>query len=257
MQSILGLFVLIICSYSLNAQKTILAIFAHPDDETTISPVLAEYASLGYDVNIIIATDGRYGVTDHADIPSGDSLISIRKKEIQCSCKALGINPPILLNAHDGMKGMEGVGAQFNQFHYLTTAIDSITKQINPDIIITMGPEGDSGHPDHKIISAIVSQLHFSAKKLKKVDLYYCSWSKRQAEKYGDWNLHHVASDYINTKIEYNEVSEKKHFDAIRCYKSQYSEDEMQHWINLDKEDKVKEIYFRRVIDGGEIRTSF
>jgi LmbE family N-acetylglucosaminyl deacetylase len=54
--------------------KHLLAIFSHPDDEATVSPVLAKYAAEGVTVYLAIATDGRYGVTDHAKIPAGDSL---------------------------------------------------------------------------------------------------------------------------------------------------------------------------------------
>ena len=69
-----------------NPPKTIMAIFAHPDDETTIGPALAKYASIS-DVHLVVATDGRYGVTDHAGLPAGDSLISVRKLETECACK--------------------------------------------------------------------------------------------------------------------------------------------------------------------------
>ena len=242
---------------NLSAQKKILAIFAHPDDETTITPVLAEYASMGYDVTVVISTDGRYGVTKHADIPAGDSLIAIRKKEIECSCNAIGINPPILLNAHDGLKGLEGVGAQFGQFQYLENEFNRIIKEIVPDIIITMGPEGDSGHPDHRIVSAIVTQLYLSNDWSKNVDLYYCGWSEKQASKYGDWNLHATLSEYLNTKISYSAESEQKHFDAIQCYKSQYSDKEMKNWISLETEDDNKQLYFRRVLTSGKVKTTF
>ncbi len=61
--------------------KTILAIFAHPDDETTVSPLLAKYAAEGAKVYIAVATDGRLGVTEHAQIPAGDSLASVRAGE--------------------------------------------------------------------------------------------------------------------------------------------------------------------------------
>ncbi len=57
-------------------QKIILAIFAHPDDEGAIGTVLAKYAK-SHKVYIVIATDGRYGIRDHAGIPEGDSLAAV------------------------------------------------------------------------------------------------------------------------------------------------------------------------------------
>jgi hypothetical protein len=53
--------------------KVILAIFAHPDDEEWVAPVLAKYAEEGVSVYLVVATDGRFGVTPHAKIPAGDS----------------------------------------------------------------------------------------------------------------------------------------------------------------------------------------
>lgn len=244
-------------SFHVNAQNRILAVFAHPDDETTITPVLAEYAEKGWVIDVVISTDGRYGVTDHYAVEAGSSLINVRKKEIECSCDAIGANPPILLDAHDGMKGLEGVDAQFGQFNYLVKEIGSIIDSIKPDVLITMGPEGDSGHPDHRIVSAVVTQLFFSLAESPNMDLYYCAWSKAQADKYEGWNLYHVADQYLNTRIPYSTTSEEKHFKAIKCYVSQYSKKEMQQWIDLDRKDEVDFIYFRRVLKGGMLTEGF
>ena len=46
--------------------QPILAIFAHPDDELFVSPVLANYAKRGIDCYLAIATDGRFGIQPHA-----------------------------------------------------------------------------------------------------------------------------------------------------------------------------------------------
>ncbi len=39
-------------------EKTLLAVFAHPDDESTVGPVLAKYVREGATVHLVIATDG-------------------------------------------------------------------------------------------------------------------------------------------------------------------------------------------------------
>src|SRR5436190_10540806 len=61
--------------------KTLVAVVAHPDDETLTSPVLARYAREGARVYVVIATDGRRGVAPHAGIPAGDSLATVRAGE--------------------------------------------------------------------------------------------------------------------------------------------------------------------------------
>jgi LmbE family N-acetylglucosaminyl deacetylase len=89
--------------------RTLLAIFAHPDDEATVSHVLARYAAEGVTVYLAIATDGRYGVTEHAKIPAGDSLAAVRAEEAKCAAEKLGIEPPILFGLHDQLKMGEGM----------------------------------------------------------------------------------------------------------------------------------------------------
>src|SRR5688572_23768152 len=69
----------------------LLAIFAHPDDEASVSAVLAKYAAAGVQVHLAIATDGRLGVSAHAGIPSGDSLATVRDRELQCAADRLGL----------------------------------------------------------------------------------------------------------------------------------------------------------------------
>ena len=70
--------------------KIILAVFAHPDDEQTVGPVLAKYAAEGAKVYLMTATDGRYGTAGHAHIPAGDSLVAARTLEIKCAAERLG-----------------------------------------------------------------------------------------------------------------------------------------------------------------------
>ena len=61
-------------SFSASGQtkRTILGIFAHPDDENVIGSVLAKYSRQGHNVYIIITTDGKDG-TRVTKIPAGDS----------------------------------------------------------------------------------------------------------------------------------------------------------------------------------------
>src|SRR5687768_2626332 len=69
------------------AARTLVAVFAHPDDESIVSPALAHYARHGTRVYVVIATDGRKGVAKHAGIPAGDSLATVRAGEARCSAR--------------------------------------------------------------------------------------------------------------------------------------------------------------------------
>ena len=87
----------------------LLAVFAHPDDESTVSAVLAKYAAAGVKVYLATATDGRLGVNEHAGIPAGDALAAARVLELKCTTEKLGINPPIMFGLYDQLKMGEGL----------------------------------------------------------------------------------------------------------------------------------------------------
>ena len=77
---------------ALAAEKpAILAVFAHPDDETTVSPLLARYAKAGHPVYLATITSGQKGVRPHAGIAAGDQLGAAREKELRYAASALGV----------------------------------------------------------------------------------------------------------------------------------------------------------------------
>src|SRR5688572_22628011 len=87
---------LITCSKPVTMQKKILIVYAHPDDETAIGPVVAKLAKQ-HKIILVTLTNGGMGYREHAGIPKGDSLAAIRKKELECSCQKLGIDSLVML----------------------------------------------------------------------------------------------------------------------------------------------------------------
>src|SRR6266850_2529609 len=72
-------------------RRPILAVFAHPDDERVIGPLLSKLARDGREIHLVIATDGSKGVRDFARIPAGPELAAARTKEAQCAANGLGV----------------------------------------------------------------------------------------------------------------------------------------------------------------------
>src|SRR5689334_16911745 len=70
-------------------RRPVLAVFAHPDDERVIGPLLSRLAREGRETHLVIATDGSQGVTDFAKIPAGAELTAARVKEAQCAADRL------------------------------------------------------------------------------------------------------------------------------------------------------------------------
>lgn len=238
-----------------NKPKVIMAIFAHPDDETTIGPVLAKYAE-NHEVYLVVATDGSFGVTDHAGIPAGDSLVSIRTKETECACEKLGINPPQFLGAQDGL-GLNGHGNYYEEVPALKERIKEKIEELKPTTIITFGPDGDTGHPDHRLIGILTTEILLREDWANDIDLYYFGWTKEQAAKFPDWNLGYVHENMLNTKIEFSTQDEEKAFASMRCHQSQFREEEFVSWIAAEKKDTTNVLYFRKFKSDTTRQTEF
>ena len=146
-----------------SAPKTLVVVAAHPDDETPVAPILARYAREGVQVYLIIATGGGAGAGQQGHIPrpestvAGEDLVRQRAEEARCATQALGIQPPILLGFPDGKLG-DYVGDRA-LIYRATERIAGELARLRPDAVITWGPDGGTGHPDHRIVSAIATQL--------------------------------------------------------------------------------------------------
>lgn len=116
---------------SSNNGKTLMAIFAHPDDEIVISPMLSKYQKEGVNIHLVIVTDGSKGVTPHANIPAGELLVKTRAEEALCVTKTLGINSPIFLSYIDGDL------AQKENINSLDEKIDSLFTKYRPNTVIS------------------------------------------------------------------------------------------------------------------------
>lgn len=138
------------------AARTLVSVWAHPDDEMSVGPVLARYAREGVQVHIIIATDGAQGASN-TTVPRGPAIAKLRVDEARCSAQALGIQQPILLGFPDA-----GLGSYLDdptRLFQLTERLHAELQRLRPDVLITWGPDGGSGHPDHRLVSAVVTQL--------------------------------------------------------------------------------------------------
>jgi LmbE family N-acetylglucosaminyl deacetylase len=147
-----------------NKPRTLVAVLAHADDEGPIAPILSRYAREGVRVHMIIASDGAAGsgsagayLNRPDSVPTGDALTRIRGEEARCAAEALGIEPPILLEFPDGKLG--DYLDDRTLLYRLTERIAAELARLAPDAIVTWGPDGGTGHPDHRIISTIVTQL--------------------------------------------------------------------------------------------------
>lgn len=128
----------------------VVAVVAHPDDELFMAPALAALAREGLFVRIVHATPGDAG-PGVSNLPKGAALAETRRAEADCSGKALGVSEVVNLGLPDG-KLADHVrdGSLAKALHdHLAWA----------DVVLTWGPDGGYGHADHRLVSAITTQM--------------------------------------------------------------------------------------------------
>jgi LmbE family N-acetylglucosaminyl deacetylase len=232
--------------------KTLLAIFPHPDDETAVAEVLMKHQRLGYNVRLIIATDGKEG-TRVTKIPAGDSLGTLRKEESRCACKIMGIPPPIFL----GMERLDtkiGVGKYFREHKRLLDTLKILIPAIKPDIIITFGPDGDTHHSEHIVTGATVTELLLQEGWVEKYPLYYVAWTKELGLMA---DLGYVHEKYFNVKIDYSNEDELKALEAYKCYVTQFTAEEMKEDYEKKTKDSNNFLHFRRFVVEKGLKNNF
>lgn len=228
-------------SAQIRQPKSILFIGAHPDDETALGEALVKYARLGNKVQVMIATDGKSG-TRVTKIPEGDSLGNLRKLETTCACSKMGIEPPIFLSI-ERLDTRIGVGNYFKCHQQLLDSLRSRILTINPDVIISFGPDGDTHHSEHIVIGAAVTELLLMEEWVDKYPLYYLAWTKEQGQQD---ELGYVSDQYFNVRVQYSQEDENNVLEAMPCYETQYTAEEIKKDRQMKLKNNTNTLFFRR-----------
>ena len=137
----------------MNANPTLLAIFAHPDDEVfRCGGTLALLSGRGVRVQVLTATRGQAGSCGAPPVCSLSELGAVREAELRCACQALGIEAPRLLDYQDGAV------AEANEDEAVAQ-IMAVLRELQPQILLTWPPHGLSGHPDHVAVSCWAARV--------------------------------------------------------------------------------------------------
>jgi len=129
--------------------KRMLVILAHPDDESfAAGGMLAKYAHQDVQIILLCATRGEAGIPGINPEEAG----AIRERELRKAAQHLGIEVYFL--------GYQDGGLANTPPEILSETIACWIDLVQPQVILTFGPEGVSGHPDHVTISHIVTQVY-------------------------------------------------------------------------------------------------
>jgi LmbE family N-acetylglucosaminyl deacetylase len=129
-----------------------MVVLAHPDDESLgVGGTLAKYASEGVDVFLVTATRGDGGrfrghaQNDHQH-PGPSALAEIREAELRAAASVLGVREVTILDYRD--QNLDRASPR-----EAVAAIVGHIRRVQPDVMVTFGPDGAYGHPDHVAIS--------------------------------------------------------------------------------------------------------
>jgi len=210
-------------SVQAQASRPIVAVFAHPDDERVIAPLLSRLAREGRETHLVIATDGSKGVRDFAKIPAGAELAAARAKEANCAATRLGVRRLHLLGLPDG--GL----ASFEELGKLRSALVPIIDSIGPAAIITFGPEGGTGHPDHRLVGDVVSQIVQGDARYAGMDLLYASLpsERLRTAPQASPTVNGMAEALLTVRVPFEERDLLAGREEFGCHKSQYTSAEM------------------------------
>jgi LmbE family N-acetylglucosaminyl deacetylase len=128
---------------------TVLGVWAHPDDETFLTAGLMALARAGgHRVVCATATRGEHG-TDDPDGWPPDRLGRLREYELAAALAALDVHEHTWLGFVDG--GCAAVPPALG-----ARAVRRLLDDVRPDTVVTFGPDGFSGHDDHRAVSGWV-----------------------------------------------------------------------------------------------------
>ena len=148
-------------------KRTLLAVLAHPDDETFgMGGTLALYARRGVDVHLVCATRGEVGEVAPHFLENFQSIGELREHELRCAAENLGLAGVHFLNYRDS--GMPG--SPDNQHPDALAAapiaevaarVTCFIRELQPQVVLTFDPIGGYRHPDHIAIhQATVIAFH-------------------------------------------------------------------------------------------------
>lgn len=153
--------------------KTVLAVFAHPDDETFIcGGTLARLSKAGHTVKLVCATKGEMG--RRMGIPpvaTRESIAQIRTVELERAAAALGLSSVDFLGFRD--KSLE-----IYPHSLFVERLMTLLEKIHPDVVITFHEEF-GGHPDHSTIGKVTTEAFRAyASNHPSAELYFVAWAR-------------------------------------------------------------------------------
>ena len=194
--------------------RSILLAFAHPDDESFgLAGTIARYTKQGIPVDLITATRGEKGT--RLGVPEGVPTGVAREAELRAAGKIMGLRDIYFLGYIDGELDRADPAE-------VARKIKEIIKRVEPEVLITFGPDGITGHPDHvaagKAATAAFEELAAAGRGPRK--LYYVTLPAGAFPPGEDEGLFTRPDSEVTTEIDISEFLDLK-VRAVSAHRSQ------------------------------------
>lgn len=208
-----------------SAPPLTVAVLAHPDDELFMAPALAALARQGHKVRIVHATPGDAG-PGLSGLPKGEKLAAVRKEEAQCAGRALGADDVVNLGFGDGKLADHMRDGTLSQ---------ALARHIDPAyMVLTWGPDGGYGHADHRLVSAIATQIVQVQSEDDRTQLLYVGIPEGRLPPVPDMaGWAQTSPSLLHTAIEYTPADLAAAKAAAMCHATQFDEASRQGMMAL------------------------
>jgi N-acetylglucosamine malate deacetylase 2 len=133
------------------AQRRLLLVFAHPDDESVFAAgVACRSAAEGGRVALCTATAGEQGKVGDPPVCPRERLGVVRQSELMAACAEIGIGTVRVLGYADR-------GLAVAPSDTIRRQLVEVIRAVRPQVIVTFDPNGSNLHPDHVAISRFTS----------------------------------------------------------------------------------------------------
>jgi len=251
-------------------KRTLLAVFAHPDDEAFgTGGTLARYAAGGTRVALVCATRGEAGQIADPGLATPETLGQVREAELRCAARTLGVEKVIFLDYRDS--GMAGTPENGERRAFVNVPakevvprLVGIIRRLRPQVVVTFEPNGGYGHPDHMAIHRhTVAAFHAAADPARYPDrgtawqperLFYTAIPRSQflgmrdqlaamGEDTREFDRFEEAGigwpdDQIHVALDVTDTVEAK-WTALHCHRTQFGPDNLFRRLPADRMKQI------------------
>ena len=195
-------------------KRSILLVFAHPDDESFgVSGTVMKYARQGVPTDLVCATRGEKG--SRLNVPADIDTGTAREAELRSAAAIIGIRDIYFLGYIDGELDKASAEEVINK-------VLEIMRLVQPEIVITFGPDGITGHTDHVAIGKAAAKAfeRLSAEGSGPRKLYYVTIPESAVPNSSELGIATRPDEQVTISIDITSYLDSK-IQAIAAHASQ------------------------------------